>query len=197
MRESSKSPATYNAYARGFNSFLTWLKANEYTTEQLRIKKSKVEKKVMKTFSDTDLKAIIAYRPKDWFELRTHTMFIVAFETGARINELLTLTKDRVDLDNMLITVHGKGNKQRIIPISVECRKILYKWLRKHKHSLVFSTRQGCKMLYDNTRKDFNHLLQKAGVKKTDGTWHALRRYFATNYIRQDGNPLKLQRRRL
>ena len=49
-------------------------------------------------------------------------------------------------------------------------------------------------MLYDNTRRDFNSLLKNAGVDKVDGTWHSLRRTFATNYIKNNGNPLKLQR---
>jgi integrase/recombinase XerD len=194
LRERGTTPNTCDAYARGFNAFLNWLHQEGHIPELLKVKRPKLEKKVMKVFTEAQLRAVVGYRPKNEIELRTHTLILVALDTGARINELLTLTRDRVDLDNLLITVCGKGNKERIIPFSVECRKVLYKWLRKQKFSLVFSTRHGGKLIYDNTRKDFNKLLESAGVPKSDGAWHSLRRFFATNYIRNNGNPLKLQR---
>lgn len=194
LRERGTSANGCDAYIRGFNSFLSWLHSEGHIEETIRIKKPKLEKRVMKTFSDKELQAVISYKPKDKYELRTHTLMLVAMDTGARINELLTLERSKVDLDNCLITVLGKGNKERIIPFSIECRKVLFKFLKTHTHSLVFCTRYGGKLLYDNARKDFNHLLSNAGVSKCDGSWHALRRYFATNYIRSNGNPFKLQR---
>lgn len=194
MREAGKTAACVDAYTRGINSFLTWLYTEGHISEPLKVKRAKLEKRVMQTFNDKQLQAIISYKPKDKYELRTYHMMLIALDTGARINELLTLTRDRVDLENFLITVLGKGNKQRTIPISVEGRKVLYKCLREHKFSLVFCTRYGGKILYNNTRRDFNRLLENAGVSKCEGSWHSLRRFFATNYIRSNGNPLKLQR---
>jgi site-specific recombinase XerC len=35
--------------------------------------------------------------------------------------------------DNLLITVMGKGRKEKKIPISLEGRKVLYRWLAKTK----------------------------------------------------------------
>lgn len=194
LRERGTSPNAVDAYARGFNSFLAWLHTEGHLSEPLKVKRPKLEKKVMKVFTEAELRALVSYKPKEETERLTHTLMLVALDTGARINELLTLARDRVDLDNLLITVTGKGNKERIIPFSVECRKILYKWLRQHKFSLVFCTRHGGKIDYKNATKKFNKLLESAGVPKCDGAWHSLRRCFATNYIRNNGNPLKLQR---
>jgi integrase/recombinase XerD len=194
MREAGRSPAVCDAYIRGFNVFLSWLHENGQIPEKLAIKRLKLEKRVMKTFPEASLRAIINYRPKGFYEYRTHAMIMASLDTGARIDELLTLKREEIDFDNLLILLHGKGNKQRIVPMSLELRKILYRFLKKHRHSLVFCTKQGCKLMYDNTRRNFNTLLDKAGVDKVDGTWHSLRRTFATNYIKENGNPLKLQR---
>ena len=42
---------------------------------------------------------------------------------GTRIDELVTLNRNGVDLENLLIRVVGKGNKERLILIKPECRK--------------------------------------------------------------------------
>ncbi len=56
-------------------------------------------------------------------------------DTGVRINEALTLKNQNVDFDNLLVTVMGKGGKERIIPISAELRKIMYRYSTKYKYS--------------------------------------------------------------
>jgi integrase len=115
-------------------------------------------------------------------------------DTGARINEALTLTRKNIDWDNLLVTLYGKGKKERRIPISLECRKALYRWLQTHKHEFVFCTRDGNKLRYDNMRRDFMTILDAVGVEKTEGSFHAFRRFFGKQYIRNGGNPLYLQR---
>jgi integrase/recombinase XerD len=47
---------------------------------------------------------------------------------------------------------------------------------------------------YDNMRRDLNSVLENLGITDFDGSFHAFRRCFATNYIKENGNPLKLQR---
>jgi len=75
-------------------------------------------------------------------------MICFALDTGCRIDEMLTLERGSVDFDNMLVTVIGKGDKERIIPISIEGRKQLFKFLKSHDFSYVFPTRHGDKITY-------------------------------------------------
>lgn len=194
MRESGMSAACTDARIRGINPFLTWLFENNLTTEHLKIRRQKIQKRVIKTFTEAQVKSIINYKPKDQYERRLHTLMLLLFDTGIRINEALTLERRGVDLDNLLISVIGKGNKERIVPFSIELRKTLFKYLKTHNFELVFSCRHGGKLLYNNVRRDFNKLIAKLGITGFDGTFHAARRCFATNYIKENGNPLKLQR---
>jgi len=62
---------------------------------------------------------------------------LTALDTGLRIDELLGLTRQNVDLDNLTLLVKGKGNKQRVLPMSIELRKVLYRHLAGHEHGLV------------------------------------------------------------
>jgi integrase len=66
--------------------------------------------------------------------------------------------------------------------------------LKTHKHELVFCTDDGEKLLYDNLRRDFLNLLKAVGVEKAEGSFHAFRRFFGKQYLRNGGNPLYLQR---
>jgi integrase len=52
-------------------------------------------------------------------------------DTGVRIDEALTARTATVDYDNLLVTVFGKGRKERRIPFSFELRKVLFRWERE------------------------------------------------------------------
>lgn len=92
---------------RGINPFLTWLYENDLISENLKIKKPKLEQKVMKNFTDSQISAIINYKPKDKYELRLHNLLLLLLDTGVRINEALTITRNSIDFENLLITVLG------------------------------------------------------------------------------------------
>ncbi len=187
MREQGLKPVSCNTYIRGINSFLTWLYENEYIPEHLKIKQLKCEQKVMKTFNGKELRLIISYKPRKAL-VKIHTLVLLGLDTGCRINELLTLTRDKIDLDNLLISVIGNGSKERVVPISFDCRKVLYKYLQSHQHKLVFCTKNGGKLSYNNARRDYQKLLLTVGVEKCDQSFHSLRRLFAEQYVRHGGN---------
>jgi integrase/recombinase XerD len=187
LREQGIKPVSCNTYISGINAFLSWLYENGYTPEHLKIKKLKFHQRIMKTFDEKELSRIIKHKPRPAM-VRIHTIVLTALDTGCRINELLTLTKDNIDFDNLLIKVTGKGNKDRIIPISFDCRKILFKYLKDHNADLVFCTKQGAKLMYDNVRRDYQLLLKACGVEKCDQSFHSLRRVFAETYVKNGGN---------
>ncbi|HZH92185.1 MAG TPA: tyrosine-type recombinase/integrase [Pyrinomonadaceae bacterium] len=188
MREKGLKPSTCNVYIRGLNSFLSWLHEYEFITEPLKIKLLKTEQRVMKTFSDQQLKAIVSFKPKTFTEFRIHTLLCLLIDTGVRVTEALELEREKIDFDNLFLTVRGKGNKERFIPMSLELRKTLWKFCQQHSHSLVFPNRDGGKLLYDNTRRDFRILCHRLKIEGFDGSFHAFRRKFAKSYVRNGGN---------
>jgi len=191
LLEKGMSTNGCDAYIRGINSFLSWLNENELV-KNLRVKRLKIRKRVFKTLTDQQLKAFLSFKPRTFFDHRLYTLLCLALDTGCRINELLNVKRSDVDFDNLFITVKGKGNKERIVPISVECRKTLFQFLKKHNLVYVFSSRHGSKLSYDNMRRDFNKLMTSLGIE-TDGAFHSLRRTFATNFAREGGSLFALQ----
>src|SRR5205085_2262418 len=88
---------------------------------------------------------------------------LMRFVAGMRISECLNLTLENIDWDNLLIKVTGKGNKQRILPISIELRKVLSHYVNKQRFSkyptpYLLCTSTGTAMGYNNIKKEFNLL---------------------------------------
>lgn len=194
MVSSGMKPGAVNSFAASINSFLTWLFENGHSEKRLKVPLQKMRKKVLQTYRPEEVEKILSYKPRSKSGRRLMTIFYLLIDTGCRINEALTLTRKNVDLDNLLVTFKGKGNKERRVPISLECRKALFRWLQTHNHDLVFSARNGNKVRYDNLRRNFSELLNAVGVEKSDGAFHAFRRYFGKQYLRNGGNVLYLQR---
>lgn len=194
LRERELSPVSCNVYIRGVNSFLTWLYQSEYLPEHLKIKQLKEEQKVIQTFSEAHLRALISYKPKTDTHRRLYALLLMLIDTGIRIDEALTLTRNNVDLDNCLIKVMGKGQKERILPFSMEYRKVLYRFIIRHKFNLVFCTRNGGKLSYYNTLRDFKLLAANLGIKGVRVSFHTLRHTFAYNYVKSGGNLFALQK---
>ena len=51
--------------------------------------------------------------PRHFYQRRLHLLTLLLLDTGCRITEVLTLRVRDLDMDNMLITLDGKGRKQR------------------------------------------------------------------------------------
>ena len=62
----------------------------------------------------------------------------------------MTLKRQNVDFDSLVIKVTGKGRKERIVTISIELRKAFFRLFRKFDFDLVFCTQRGNPLSYRN-----------------------------------------------
>jgi site-specific recombinase XerD len=138
LREQGMTLPTLNAYGRCINVFLNWLVANKHTNEPVKVKRLKCVERSMKTLTDAQTQALLAHRPNTKGEARLIALISLLADAGLRINEALNLSRKDIDFANCLIDIVGKGGKFRRIPISLECRKVLYRYSQSHNFDLVF-----------------------------------------------------------
>src|SRR5215467_15965835 len=67
-------------------------------------------------------------KPKTFRQHRTHLAVCLVLDTGLRVSEMLTLRRDDLDFDNLILKVLGKGRKERLVPFSTELRKRLFRF---------------------------------------------------------------------
>ena len=99
-------------------------------------------------------------------------------DCGLRIEEALELTRDKIDMDNLLIKVRGKGEKHRIVPVSLELRRVLHRWLGRHRHAWVFPTMQGRRLHQRNTLRDLKLIGRRLKVTGVRVSFHTFRHTF-------------------
>ncbi len=97
----------------------------------LSIKNKKVHNKIISYFSEDEIRIMINYL-NNFKDLKKLTMVCVLYETGARISEFINIKLNDLNLsDNASITLYGKSNKVRVVPISQELVKLINKYLKE------------------------------------------------------------------
>jgi integrase/recombinase XerD len=187
MREGGVKPISCNTYISGINAYLRWLGS------PLKITKLKVAHQVPESLPESNLKAILSFKANNFGGLRLHAILCLLIDTGCRIDEVLSIKRNAVDFDNLVLKVRGKGNKERLVPMSLEARKILFQFIKRHNFDLVFPTRHGNKVTYHNLNRDYRRLCEKLKIEKI-GSFHKLRHTFALHYVRSGGGLFHLQK---
>src|SRR5271156_3364670 len=151
MRAKGLKETGCNANIRAINAYLHWNGGYERKCgagcNHLRIPQLKEPQNILPTLTAAQVSLLVNWRPKakNFYQRRLHLLTLLLLDTGCRITEALTLRVNDVDLDNMLLTLDGKGRKQRIVPFSFALRKALHRFISEFDRkpdSLLFATRQ-------------------------------------------------------
>jgi integrase/recombinase XerD len=121
---------------------------------------------------------------------RDRAMLEVLYATGVRVSELINLKMSQVNLNQGVLRIVGKGDRERLIPLGDEAQDWLKEFvngprveiLLERQTDYLFPTRRGDRM----TRQAFWHIIKryakKAGVKKKLSP-HTVRHAFATHLL--------------
>jgi integrase/recombinase XerD len=199
IRQRGVSATSVNSWPRVVNACFRWSHTEGHAAELIRIPRLKEEQRVLDTLRPEHIQHLVQFKPKARWQHRIHTVALLLLDTGMRIDEALSLGRADLDLDNLLVKLHGKGQRERIVPISVECRKVLWKYLNRpgsqvRQESLVFTTRTGTKLTQRNLLREFHALGAKLQITGVRFSFHTMRHTMAVNYIRNGGDVFRLQR---
>lgn len=201
MREKGLKATGCNVVIRALNSYLHWASGSDRKCGagcvHPRLAQLKEPKVVMPTFTETNVKQLVAWKPRGKFRRRLHLLVLFLLDTGCRIGEALTLHIRDIDFDNLLVTLDGKGRKQRVVPFSFELRRAMYRYVQEWKlgpDHLLFASRNRTPLGRRVVLRDVKLLCQKLGFVPPPRTLHAFRHTFAVNYLRKGGSVFHLQK---
>jgi integrase/recombinase XerD len=147
------------------------------------------EKNLPRVFSpeqvDLFLSAIKIDTP---FGLRDRALFELVYSCGLRVSEAVSLSVSAVHFREKLLVVHGKGNKQRMVPFGAEAEKWLLLYLEtgrsklsgRHTTDALFINNRGTRLSRKGIWKRFQEVEALSGIR---GNVHTLRHSFATHLL--------------
>jgi len=123
----------------------------------------------------------------DFKGIRDKTMLELLYQTGIRRSELMNLTYQDVNLEELTIKVLGKGKKERLLPISHKLSQTIQEYLAikdatfpLELFNVLFVTEKGKKMYPKKVYMIVNHYLSLITTEEQRSP-HVLRHSFATH----------------
>ncbi|MFZ9994719.1 MAG: site-specific tyrosine recombinase XerD [Steroidobacteraceae bacterium] len=144
-----------------------------------------------KSLTEEEVERLLAAPSRDTpLGLRDRAMLEVLYATGVRVSELVTLRFTEINLNQGVLRVTGKGNRQRLVPLGAAAIESLQRFLQTARGEILgprrcdelFPTQRGAHM----TRQAFWHLIKRyarqVGITKSLSP-HTLRHAFATHLL--------------
>ena len=122
-----------------------------------------------------------------WEGQRNRAIIEVLFSCGLRVSELITLTLSNIYEEDGFVRILGKGNKERLVPISGRALHELHLWymdrrqmkIKPGEEDYVFLNRRGAHLTRTMIFIMIKQYAAMAGIRKTISP-HTLRHSFAT-----------------
>ncbi len=215
-RGKPRAERTIQTYARSARAFFRWLLRREMLARNPfdQVAFPKVGRPRIQTIEPEEFERLLqACAPPNesgWLVeravARNRAIFWLLYDTGIRVSELCGLRVGDFDRKHGLLTVTGKGSKQRRIALGNTCQRNLLHYLDRHRprveelaewgsagedHLFLSETRtpltkNGVEMLFKRVR-------ERAGITYKRISPHILRHTFAIRYLVLGNDPFSLQ----
>ena len=189
-RSHPRSAARYSSALKRFYRYL--LRESLIAADPtLNLDRPKLPRALPKTLTEADVERLLASAdPAEPLGLRDRAMLETLYATGLRVSELVGLKLTAVNLNDGVLRVTGKGNKDRLVPLGEEAVHWLKRYmtdarprlLEKNLSDAVFVTARGGAM----TRQAFWYLIKRrarAAAVASPLSPHTLRHAFATHLL--------------
>lgn len=173
MDEKGRKPRYVNDLLKVYKTFGNYIKREGYVRQNpaSSIHNMKQPKVKINTFSEEEIRRLLNYfQGRKFLPIRNRAILALFFDTGMRLDEVITLCPDQIREDRIL--VHGKGNKERVVPVSPYLAKALmqYRIVResyfegKLPEKYLFVSSRGKKLTQEGIARFFKQAAKAVGV---------------------------------
>jgi len=148
---------------------------------------------VKQLLSSIDCQSILGYRD--------YLLYSLLYRLGLRIGEALSINLKDIDMENQIITIHGKGRRQRVLPLISDVAEMIQTWLLMRpkvfgaqEQTALFVSKKGNRLSARTAQENFQKIVTQAGPFSIEKiTPHSLRHAFATHAIEGDADIVVLK----
>ena len=153
----------------------------------------KTAKKLPKALDVDQSAQLVEIKGDDILSIRDAAILELMYSCGLRLSELVSLNVDSIDIQDALLTVTGKGNKTRMLPVGSKAISSVQRWLKSRGsiaslgQAALFVSNHGNRI----SGRSIQQRLAQWSVKQGLGTHvhpHMLRHSFATHILESSGD---------
>ncbi len=157
------------------------------------VKTPKAPKKLPGILDVEQINQLLDIQDKDPVSLRDKAIMELIYSSGLRLSEIVHLNPIDLNLSDKTLTVIGKGEKTRMLPIGNEAIKSLKMWLScrnelaNPEEEALFVGSRGNRLSRRSIQSRIKHWARKNGIQQ-DVYPHLLRHSFATHMLEASGD---------
>lgn len=199
-REQGAVDATVDKYLRGWRAFFNYMATEGYVTTNPfdRVVKIKSERRIIETFSKSQLRALFDAPKKNTFTgYRDYVLMLTLLDTMIRISEAEGILITNINWRERKIKVYGKGRKERYVPFQKTLERHLKEFIeiRGHlEHDFLFVNIDNTPMKMRTMQENIQVHGLTAGIKGVRVSPHTFRHTGAKMFVMDEGDPLSLQK---
>ncbi len=174
--ERKNSVRSRNARLAAIRSFLKYAALRDPTSlpviqRALAIPMKRFDREVLGFLNHEEIEALLTVPDlSTWSGQRDHAMLSTFYNTGARVSEITALNVSDVTLDRShTVLLHGKGRKERIVPLWKQTAATLKRWLGHHgavrPEAPLFPNRAGTPMSRSGVEDRLATMVEGAGAR--------------------------------
>ena len=183
--QQGKSPRSVSRYLSAYRQFYRWLlREGMISTDPVALIESpKTGRGLPKALTEEQVEALLAVpNPETMLGKRDKAMLELMYATGLRVSELVGLELPNLNMNQGVIRVIGKGQKERLVPIGEEAHESLQDYLTIVRPGLLKGAQAASVFVTS----------RKAGMTR-QAFWYMVRRYAAQCDISQKLSPHMLR----
>lgn len=184
---------------KGFFGY--WQKRGKISQNPAQVLHSpKIPKQLPKFLNVDEIFTLLDSLRKDTFAGRRDKAILeLLYSSGLRVSELVGLNPDKLDLENRLVKVCGKGNKERIVPIGKKAVESIFRYLetrgqkmRSFAEDPLFLNNRGGRLTVRSVQRLVDDAIRQSGISKRVSP-HVLRHSFATHLLNSGADLRSIQ----
>lgn len=153
----------------------------------------KTARKLPRTLDVDQAAQLVSIDKDDPLALRDHAILELMYSSGLRLSELTSLDMTSVDIEDAVLTVRGKGNKTRSVPVGRYAIRAIRNWLPVRKtmaapeQKALFVSRRGKRLGPRSVQQRLRTWAIRQGLPGHVHP-HMLRHSFATHLLESSGD---------
>ncbi|MBU2883131.1 tyrosine recombinase XerC [Psychrosphaera sp. B3R10] len=158
----------------------------------------KQDRPLPKNLETDEVHHLLSFIPESDIEFRDKAYMELFYSSGLRLAELTGLDVVDVDVQECMVKVTGKGNKQRIVPVGSVAINAIVDWIKvrpslnKHNIDALFISKLGNRLSARQIQQRLKYWGQKLGMANTVHP-HKLRHSFATHILESSADLRSVQ----